>query len=465
LDYKDIDEIDDEEKDDLKRRETSNTGTLVEKIATLLGNEDTRLSEHMELINRMNEQTDADKQEEYEVIVKSNELTGKIDQEMFSIHKYVRDLYATKFPELSDLVPHPYEYAQVVKVIGNKSDVSGIDLSEFVPQNVQLTITVTATTTAGKPLPPEVLKQVLEGCDAIIELLNSKKKIYSYVESRMNLIAPNLTAIIGPEIAARLMGIAGGLKELSEMPSCNMQVLGVKRNILGGFASTVANMHQGMLGQTDIMINTPADLKQRAIRLLAAKCALAARIDSYMTTAQSNSAEGVRLREVIIKKIEKWQEPPPPKANKALPVPEDKPRKKRGGKRYRKQRERSKITELMKQKNRMVFGKAQVVDEYTGEEFGMIGVSGTGQLRATVEDNQKLKKRLARKTKAQLRRIIPGQATRRVSGTQSSFAMTPVQGIELVNKSTRADRVREANNKYFSANAGFLMVGKDKKES
>eukprot|EP00466_Bigelowiella_natans_P010076 jgi/Bigna1/55697/estExt_Genewise1Plus.C_670093 len=412
----------------------------------------------------MNKQTDADKAEEYDVIVKSNELTGKIDQEMFSIHKYVRDLYATKFPELSDLVPHPYEYAQVVKAIGNKHDVSGIDLGEFVPQNVQLTITVTATTTAGKPLPPEVLKQVLEGCEAIIDLLNAKKGIYTYVESRMNLIAPNLTAIIGPEIAARIMGIAGGLKELSEMPSCNMQVLGVKRNILGGFASTVANMHQGLLGQTDIMLSTPSDLKQRAIRLLAAKCALAARIDSYMTTAQSDSSEGVRLREVIVKKIEKWQEPPPPKAKKALPVPEDKPRRRRGGKRYRKQRERSKITELMKQKNRMVFGKQQAVNEYTGEEFGMIGVSGTGSLRAHVEDNQKLKKRLARKTKAQLRRIIPGASTRKVSGTQSSFAMTPVQGIELVNKNNRAERLRQANQKYFSANATFLMVGNDKKD-
>mmetsp|Transcript_23198 Transcript_23198/g.36446 ORF Transcript_23198/g.36446 Transcript_23198/m.36446 type:complete len:222 (+) Transcript_23198:43-708(+) len=219
-------------------------------------------------------------------------------------------------------------------------------------------------------------------------------------------------------------------------------------------------MHQGMLSQTDIMLQTPDDLKQRAIRLLAGKCALAARIDSYMSTSQSNSAEGVKLREHITKKIEKWQEPPPPKKKRALPVPEEKPRKRRGGKRYRKQRERMKVTELMKQKNRMVFGKAQSTNEYTGEDFGMIGVSGTGQLRLNVEDNQKLKKRLARKTKAQLRRIVPGHATRKVSGTQSSFAMTPVQGIELVNKQSRADRVREANNKYFSSNATFLMVGK-----
>ena len=42
----------------------------------------------------------------------------------------------------------------------------------------------------------------------------------------------------------------------------------------------------------------------------------------------------VELREEIVKKMEKFLEPPPAKAVKALPKPDDVPRKKRGGKRY-----------------------------------------------------------------------------------------------------------------------------------
>ena len=40
----------------------------------------------------------------------------------------------------------------------------------------------------------------------------------------MNKVAPNLSALVGTEIAAKLMGVAGGLLALSRMPSCNVQV-------------------------------------------------------------------------------------------------------------------------------------------------------------------------------------------------------------------------------------------------
>jgi hypothetical protein len=40
----------------------------------------------------------------------------------------------------------------------------------------------------------------------------------------MHKIAPNLSAVTGSETAARLMGLAGGLVNLSRMPACNIQV-------------------------------------------------------------------------------------------------------------------------------------------------------------------------------------------------------------------------------------------------
>jgi U4/U6 small nuclear ribonucleoprotein PRP31 len=49
-------------------------------------------------------------------------------------------------------------------------------------------------------------------------------QIIKFVESRMHQIAPNLSAAIGSEVAARLMGVAGGLMSLSKMPACNVQV-------------------------------------------------------------------------------------------------------------------------------------------------------------------------------------------------------------------------------------------------
>jgi hypothetical protein len=45
-----------------------------------------------------------------------------------------------------------------------------------------------------------------------------------YVSSRMNVLAPNLSAIIGTTTAAKLLGVAGGLSGLAKMPACNVHV-------------------------------------------------------------------------------------------------------------------------------------------------------------------------------------------------------------------------------------------------
>lgn len=49
-------------------------------------------------------------------------------------------------------------------------------------------------------------------------------QILRYVESRMNVIAPNTCALVGSGIASQLLGLAGGLTALSRIPGCNIAV-------------------------------------------------------------------------------------------------------------------------------------------------------------------------------------------------------------------------------------------------
>ena len=60
--------------------------------------------------------------------------------------------------------------------------------------------------------------------DMILALDADKAAILRLVQLRMHRIAPNLSSAVGTEIAARLMGVAGGLSQLSKMPACNVQV-------------------------------------------------------------------------------------------------------------------------------------------------------------------------------------------------------------------------------------------------
>lgn len=87
-----------------------------------------------------------------------------------------------------------------------------------------MVVSVTASTTAGQPLSEDNLQKLLVACDAALQLDKDKADILKLVQMKMHHIAPNLSAAVGTEIAARLMGIAGGLTNLSKMPACNVQV-------------------------------------------------------------------------------------------------------------------------------------------------------------------------------------------------------------------------------------------------
>ena len=48
----------------------------------------------------------------------------------------------------------------------------------------------------------------------------------------MNVLAPNLSAIVGTTTAAKLLGVAGGLNGLAKMPACNAHVSSESRSPL-----------------------------------------------------------------------------------------------------------------------------------------------------------------------------------------------------------------------------------------
>ena len=90
-----------------------------------------------------------------------------------------------------------------------------------------------------------------------MKLSENKQTILSYVESRMTFIAPNLSIIVGASTAAKLMGMAGGLTNLTKMPSCNILLLGARKKLLGGFSSTAAMPHAGAIFYSKIVQDCP----------------------------------------------------------------------------------------------------------------------------------------------------------------------------------------------------------------
>jgi len=166
---------------------------------------------------------------------------------------------------------------------------------------------------------------------------------------------------------------------------------------------------------------------------------------------------GEELREKIEKHLDRLTAPPPSKVVKALAIPNDGPKKRRGGRRARKTKEAYAQTELRKLTNRMAFGEAEeevgAFDETKG--LGMIGVS-TGKVRASLGE-AKSRAKMSKTNRLRTAALARAANSAQTSGTASSLVVTPVQGFELTNRAA-AQRVKEANDRWF-ANGTFSFVG------
>ncbi|KAK8252210.1 pre-mRNA splicing factor [Phyllosticta capitalensis] len=442
---------------------------------------------------------------EYKLLTQSNTLSTSIDGEIILVHKFIRDHYSVRFPELETLITNPLDYAKTVAIIGNgpmdhiqsishsADNVVGQPLSKVLDGPSLMVVTVEATTTQGRELSESELNTVRKACEMTLQLDRAKRILTEYVQSRMNLFAPNLTALIGSLTAAQLINYAGGIKGLAKTPACNLAPLGSKKQSGTGFATNVGVRHQGFLFNSPIIRNIPTDLKKQAMRIVSAKVVLAARVDSIHSSPDGSTGE--ELRQNCLDRLDKLTEPPPNKGVRALPVPDEKPSRKRGGKRVRKAKEAFAMTDLRKAQNRMAFGKEESEVGYGAGEgtkgMGMIGQGNDGRIRATQID-QRTKAKLSKKNPgwggatpvgglaSTIRgsggpagnvSVLKGHGLRTsgvgTAGTASTIAFTPVQGLELVDPKVREEmnRKRKAEEDRWFSGGTFTQIAGTKTEA
>ncbi|KAI1107680.1 pre-mRNA splicing factor [Jackrogersella minutella] len=440
---------------------------------------------------------------EYKILTESNTLSTQIDGEIMKVHKFIRDHYSARFPELETLVQNPIEYAKVVAILGNgpmdsdsiralqgsANNPLGESLKSVLDGPSLMIVTVEATTTKGREINQEELERILRACHMMIKMDKAKKTLTDYVQSRMNIFAPNLTALIGSLTAAQLINTAGGLTNLSRTPACNLAAWGSKRTGNTAFATNVGIKQQGYLFQSPIIRGIPNDVKKKAMKAVAAKLVLAARADTGHTNADGSYGE--ELRSQCLERLDKLTEPPPNKGQRALPAPDDKPSRKRGGRRARKAKEATAMTDLRKAQNRMVFGKEERETDYgIGDStagMGMIGQTNDGRIRGMQIDNR-TRAKLSQKHKGWggatpvggsasslrgfgqsgnidlrgkgLRTSGVGSTIGGGAGTASSLAFTPVQGLELVDPKVQAElsRKRKAEEDRWFKGGTFTQV-------
>lgn len=114
-----------------------------------------------------------------------------------------------------------------------------------------------------------------------LELRNTRERVQRSLEVAVSQMSPNLSELAGPLLAARLISRAGSSKRLSEMPASAIQVMGAEKALFKHLKGKAPSPKHGMIYRHSAIQGVTPKLRGRAARALAAKLAIAARIDHY----------------------------------------------------------------------------------------------------------------------------------------------------------------------------------------
>jgi nucleolar protein 56 len=116
-------------------------------------------------------------------------------------------------------------------------------------------------------------------------LSETRKTLMNEVSALAGEVMPNCSALVGALVAARLVSQAGGLCALARLPGSSIQVLGSHTALYSHIRGGTPPPKHGIIFQHRRVHNAPKTTRGRVARVLAAKLAIAARIDCYRQEA------------------------------------------------------------------------------------------------------------------------------------------------------------------------------------
>ena len=263
-------------------------------------------------------------------IAQSISSLDEIDKTINLCVSRLKEWYGFHFPELNEIVKDNYIYVNIVKNIGLRENMNEEKLVQIgISKNIAKDICKKANESMGTTFTQFDFNPILLLAENIINLYKLRKTLEKYVDEAMKVVAPNLRGIVGPLLGARLIALAGGLNKLAMLPASTIQVLGAEKALFRALRTGGRPPKHGVIFQYPSIFRAPKWQRGKIARTLAAKIAIAARIDAF-----SGEYKAEEILEELNKRIEEvkvlYANPPPKKIEKRLKKYRKKRRKKRG---------------------------------------------------------------------------------------------------------------------------------------
>jgi nucleolar protein 56 len=222
----------------------------------------------------------------------------------------LREWFGLHFPELDKEVEKHETYARLVHDLGRRENFKFEELvKRGIPEDRARRLEELAKRSVGSGIGDEDLERIRDFSAAILEASKLRERIAKYLDGLMPEVAPNLCALVGPSLSARLMSLAGGLENLAKMPASTIQVLGAEKALFRSLRTGSRPPKHGIIFQYAPIHESPRWQRGKIARALAGKLSIAARLDAF-----GGEMRGEALKEDLNKRIEeikqKYASPP-----------------------------------------------------------------------------------------------------------------------------------------------------------
>eukprot|EP00435_Cladocopium_sp_Y103_P062172 s78_g23.t1 len=180
------------------------------------------------------------------------------------------------------------------------------------------------------------MKNIEHFASEVIKLADMRKTLHDYLKAKMDLVAPNLAALIGEIIGARLISHAGSLTNLAKYPASTVQILGAEKALFRALKTkerglraagpgrldgpvgeavltSTAGLCQGLIFHSSFIGRAQSKNKGRISRYLANKCSLASRIDCF--SDEATTVFGEKLKDQVEERLTFLSEGTTPRKN------------------------------------------------------------------------------------------------------------------------------------------------------
>jgi len=266
-------------------------------------------------------------------IIQAINTLDETDKIINSISSRLREWYGLHFPELDNLIDSINGYSQIV-LSGTRENISKEDFEKagFSKDKVEM-LSLIKEKSRGGNISEKNFAIVQSLAKQILELFELRKNIEEHVDEQMKEEAPNISAILGTAVGARILAHAGSLNRLGRMPASTIQILGAEKALFRSLKTGANPPKHGILFQHAAVHAAPRWQRGKIARAVAAKAAIAARVDLFKAGLNETLLEKLNVR---VKEIgEKYKKP----VIKEL-KPEPKVKRKKSG-RFMKRRRKS----------------------------------------------------------------------------------------------------------------------------